>query len=84
MAIVEKLELIEQQLLFPKGVDTQAGEIFVSRGSRIKLASDGDKGIFLDVDSVNDWPKGSGLKSGVRLFKEINQIGRAALEKDSE
>lgn len=80
-AIIEKLELIERQLLFPKGTDIQAGEVFVERGSRIKLASDGDKGIFLNLDSVTDWPKGNGLKGGVKLFRESNQIGRAPLEK---
>lgn len=80
-AILEKLELIERQLLFPKDVVTPAGEIFVERNSRIKLASDGDKGMFLEVDSVNDWPKGDGLKVGVKLFRGSNQIGRASLEK---
>lgn len=80
-AIVEKLEQIERQLLFPKGTKAQAGESFIDRSSRIKLTSDGDNGIFLEVKSVGEWPKGKGLKSGVAVYRGSNQIGRASLEK---
>lgn len=78
--IVERLRLIENQLLFPQNLTVKNREFFVPRGAETVIASGNDTKIILKVELVIDFPKGEGLKGGIKIFKGKRLLGRKALE----
>ena len=78
--IIKRLHLIETQLLFPKTLSAKEGEVFIERSEITEIASDGDDKFYLLVDSTNDWPKGEGIKGGIKIFKENVLLGKQVLK----
>jgi len=78
--IIKRLQLIETQLLFPKTLASEEGEIFIKRPGRVEVATDGNVTFYLQVESVNVWPEGDGLKSGIKIFKGNILLGKSSLK----
>ncbi|WKC37067.1 hypothetical protein QYM18_21875 [Ectopseudomonas chengduensis] len=78
--VSERLRQIENQLLFPKGLSTSEGEVFVEIGRYVEFASLGEDKFYLKVDSINDWPAGAGIKGGVKIYKNSLLLGVHSLK----
>ncbi|MEM0910038.1 MAG: hypothetical protein AAGJ37_03630 [Pseudomonadota bacterium] len=77
--ILKRLYTIENQLLFPKGLSIESGEFFIEWSERKEIASLNNDKFYLEVESINDWPEGNGIKGGVRIFKNTNLLGTRSL-----
>ena len=78
--IIKRLHLIESQLLFPKTLSAEEGEIFVKRSDLTEVASNGNDKFYLLVNSTSDWPKGEGIKGGIKIYKGRLLLGKSALK----
>ncbi|OBT12748.1 hypothetical protein A9264_15870 [Vibrio sp. UCD-FRSSP16_10] len=78
--ISERLHQIETQLLFPKGMSTDPGEIVVKRSERMEIASLNEDKFYIKVDSTAVWPRGEGIKGGINIYKNGILLGNLALK----
>jgi hypothetical protein len=77
--VLERLQMIERQLLFPRTLQVAEGEVFVDIYKRLDLESDGDMKIALSVEGVKAYPDKQSMKGSVKIYRGESVLGESAL-----
>jgi len=81
--VVRRLDLIADQLLFPRDLTPVAGDLFVEQfGERAAIAAHGGVRISLAVGGVSRLRNAEGLACGVGLFRDTKQVNPGSVEND--
>lgn len=75
LAVNRRLDSIEELLILPREYKLEPGKLFLTIGARTKLLSTEVEDFSVEVGNIAEWPKGSGLRVGVRFFRHLNQVG---------
>lgn len=77
--ILDRIQQIQSQLLFPSDLTAELESTFIERGSRAEVARNGSSIFFIEVYAVTSYPSGGPILGGLRIYRGQNLLGRKSL-----